>query len=184
MVLKQWVWVWVSVVPNIFMISLTFVRYSNGSHGIVVRTTGFWSCSSGFEFQPLPTFLTQLLRQKIVIPPPFSCMKSVDTRIFLKPGRVPLRNVSVMWDQTISTEDRDTRPLLCIKIFETAIFLKHRRVPLRIFSALWDKKFPTEDRDINLFCIKFFDTLYQIFWYSETKQFRRKIVIPAPLFYP
>ena len=51
-------------------------------------------------------FLTQLLWRKIVIPPPL-CMKSFVTRIFLKPGRVLLRN---FWhrDKKFSTENRDT----------------------------------------------------------------------------
>ena len=39
------------------MISLTFVRNSNRSHGTVGRTTGFWSGRYGFESQPSPTFL-------------------------------------------------------------------------------------------------------------------------------
>ena len=34
-----------------------------------------------------------------------------DTRSFLKHRRVPLRNDSVLPDKTISTENRDTRPL-------------------------------------------------------------------------
>ena len=38
------------------MISLTFVRTANGSHGIVGRTTGFWNAWYGFELQHLPIF--------------------------------------------------------------------------------------------------------------------------------
>ena len=57
MVLQQKVRVRVSVVANIFMISLTFVRSSNGSHGTVGRTTLVWSGRYGFESQPSPTFL-------------------------------------------------------------------------------------------------------------------------------
>ena len=49
MVLQQQIRVRVSVVPNIFMISLTFFRNSNGSHGTVGTTTGFWDGRSVFE---------------------------------------------------------------------------------------------------------------------------------------
>ena len=72
MVLQQKVRVRVSVVPNIFMISLTFVRNSNGSHGTVGRTTRFWSGRYGFESQPSPTFLiitTENLATHSLLPP-------------------------------------------------------------------------------------------------------------------
>ena len=46
----------VSVVPNLFMISLTCVKVSNGSYGRMVRTTGFWCGKYGFESQPSSTF--------------------------------------------------------------------------------------------------------------------------------
>ena len=62
--------VWVSVLPNIFMISLTFIRNSSGSLGTVGGTRGFWSGSYGFKSQPLPPFLPWMVQQKIVIPPP------------------------------------------------------------------------------------------------------------------
>ena len=43
---------------------------------------------------------TTFLRRKIVIPkiviPPLLCMKKIDTRVFLKPGRVPLQNFLVL----------------------------------------------------------------------------------------
>ena len=77
------------------------------------------------------------------------------------------------------------------KVFDTRNFLKHRRVHLRCLSVTWDKKFLTRYRDKSSFppsvlSRKFFGTrsfLKQVnfphepFWYCETKQFRRNIVI-------
>ena len=54
--LKKYVRVRVFVVSDIFIISLTFVRISNCSHGTVGTTTGFWSEMYGLEYQTLPTF--------------------------------------------------------------------------------------------------------------------------------
>ena len=77
--------------------------------------------------------------------------------------------------------------------FDTRNFLKHRRVPLQNSSALWDKKHPTEKFDTSSLRPPFIHKLfryrkhsetqhrrvYGTFRYCETKQFRRKIVIPA-----
>ena len=46
-----------SLVPNVVIISLTFIRICNGSHGTVGRTTGFWSCRYGFETLSCQIFL-------------------------------------------------------------------------------------------------------------------------------
>ena len=40
--------------------------------------------------------------------PPLLSVTFLDARSFLKVGRVPLRNFSVVWDKTFSTENRDT----------------------------------------------------------------------------
>ena len=63
-------------------------------------------------------------------------------------------------------------------------------VPLRKVSVLWDKKYSTENPDNPFYAWKistaqfFWNTeahLFEVFHYSETKHFRRKIVIlPAP----
>ena len=59
---------------------------------------------------------TKNFRQKIVILP-FSSPSSLlsinffDTRNFVKDTRVALGSFSVLWDKTILTENRDTRPL-------------------------------------------------------------------------
>ena len=43
--------------------------------------------------------------------PPLSSIKLFETRDFSKHRRVPLRNDSVLWDKTILTENRPSRPL-------------------------------------------------------------------------
>ena len=61
-----------------------------------------------------PTKFLGFVRQQISIENrdvPFVGIKLFDTRSFLKHRRVPLRNDSVLPDKTISTENRDTRPL-------------------------------------------------------------------------
>ena len=149
MVLQQKVQVRVSVAPKIFMISLTFVRSSNGSHGTVGRTTVVWSGRYGFESQPSPTFLiitTENLDTPPSSPPLIFKLFAPENLLKLKHSRVPLRNFSVLRDKRISIENLDF-PLLGRKFFDTWNFLKHRRIPLRSFSALWDKNFPTENRD-------------------------------------
>ena len=95
-------------------------------------------------------------------PPPLSILTFFDTRNVLKNRRVPLRNISVLWDKIFDIKSwyslPPSPPLLSIKFFDTRNFVKHRRFPLRSFSVLWDKRFSTENRDILLLGIKFFDT--------------------------
>ena len=121
---------------------------SNGYHGTVGRTTGFWSGRYGFESQPSPTFLI-FTKESLVTPfPPrlihklFRSWKSSETQH----TRVPLRNFSVLRDKKFYIENLDFT-LLGIKIFDARNFLKHRGVPLWSFSAPWDKFCPTENRD-------------------------------------
>ena len=55
---------------------------------------------------------TKNFRRKIVIlsPLPQLAIKSFDARNFLEHRRVPLRNFLVLWDNSFSTENRDTHP--------------------------------------------------------------------------
>ena len=148
MILQQKVRVRVSVVPNIFMISLTFVRNSNGSHGTVGRTTGFWSGRYGFESQPSHTFLiigTENHDTPSLLSPPLVFS-------FFAPGNLLKHSTQGFpfeifryCEKKFSIENLDF-PLLGIKFLDTRNFLKHRRAPVRNFSALWDKNFPTESR--------------------------------------
>ena len=66
------------------------------------------------ETEGFPYEVSRFVRQQIFIENrdvPFVGIKLFDTRSFLKHRRVPLRNDSVLPDKTISTENRDTRPL-------------------------------------------------------------------------
>ena len=111
----------------------------------------------------------------------------------LKHERVPLRKISVLWEKTISTENRDTRPLLLSLAFlHTGNFLKHRRVLYEMFRY-WHKKILTENRYTSPLpsCPESFPIPemfwstegfpYEIFRHCETKNFQRKIVLPLLL---
>ena len=70
----------------------------------------------GFPYEICRHCETKNFRQKIVILPSSSpssllSINFFDTRNFVKHRRVPLRSFSVLWDKTILTENRDTRPL-------------------------------------------------------------------------
>ena len=63
----------------------------------------------------------------------------LDTGNFLKLGRVSLRTLSVVWDNTLSTTNRDPPPL-STKCFHTGKFLKHRKVPPPEVSRVFRQK--------------------------------------------
>ena len=66
----------------------------------------------------------------------------------MKHRRVPLWKVSVLWDKTVSTRNRDNSPPIpCIKFFNARSFLKHRTGHLRKTLVFWDKKSSTESGD-------------------------------------
>ena len=135
------------------MISLTFVRSSNGSHGTVGRTTVVWSGSYGFESQPSPTFL-------------IITTENLDT-----PSLLPLLSLN----------------FLLLKIFWNTA---HKGSPTKFFGTARQKIFYRKSRFSPL-RHKIFrypklseGFLYEMFWYCETKQFWRKIVIPAASLIP
>ena len=72
-------------------------------------------------------------------PAPLIPLTFLDTRNFLKLGRVSLRTFSVVWDNTFSTTNRDPPPL-CTKYFHTRKFLKHRKVPSPKVSGFFRQK--------------------------------------------
>ena len=174
------------------MISLTFVRNSNGYHGRVVKTTRFRSARYGFESQPSTIFLIWLVRRKIVIPPLLMYEK-----IRYQNFSETTKGSATKFFGTVRQKIFDGKKIVILhasspppprykKFFDTKNFLKYRRV-LRSFSVLWDKNFPTEDRCIPFLCIKFVDIRnflkhwkvpQEIFRHRETKNFRRKNVIP------
>ena len=79
--------------------------------------------------------------------------------VFLKHRRVSLRNFSVLWHRSFSTEIYNVY-LFCTNILDPRNFLKHRLVLLWKNSVLWDKTFSTKNRDTPLpfYRIKFLDT--------------------------
>ena len=88
---------------------------------------------------------------------PFSSMKLLETKSFLKNSRIPLRKFSALWDIKISTENRDKPPLIhkCFSMPENfrkteGFFYKAFRFgPVR-------RKVPTKPW-CPLLCMKIFD---------------------------
>ena len=72
-------------------------------------------------------------------PAPLIPLTFLDTRNFLKIGRVSLRTFSVVWDNTFSTTNRDPPPL-STKYFHNRKFLKHRKVPPPKVSGVFRQK--------------------------------------------
>ena len=86
-----------------------------------------------------PTFFKFINTMKIVISP-LLCMKIFDTRVLLKPGRVPLRNFSILWDKKFEGKSWYP-PLLSIKFFDTRNFLKQKGSPTIFFGSVRQKFF-------------------------------------------
>ena len=188
------------------MISLTFIRNSDGSHGTVGRITGFWSGRYGFETQTLPTFynLINTMENRDTPSPQPLIHKRFRYGKFSKHSTEGFLHEIFRYCETkkYSTEKKSSYPPppppLSIKLFDPGNFLKHRRVPLRCFSVLWDKQFSTENRDTpclpspspspsypyNFSITEIFWTTeafpYEVFRYYETTNFRRKILILPP----
>ena len=124
------------------LLSLTFLDNLNFWNTERLPHEVFWHCE------------TKIFRRKTVMLPPSTPLLSIkffDTRNFPKHRKVVLRNVLILWDRTISTENSDTRPrLLSPAFFDTRYFLKQRKVPFRIFSVLRDNEFSTENRSTLL----------------------------------
>ena len=92
-----------------------------------------------------------------------------------------------------STENLETPSLPLFKIFfDTRFFANYRRVPVRSFRIPWDNNASLEScgpflsgkyfpKSHTLWTTEGF--LYEVFPYCETKQFWRKIVIPAPFLF-
>ena len=100
--------------------------------------------------------------------------------------------VWVMWDKSSDKTLMPPPPLLCMKIFDKRIFLKQQSILLWNISVQRDKKFSTENLDTpippsypNFFNIRIYCNSkgipYGNFRHCETKNFRRKILIPPPL---
>ena len=106
--------------------------------------------------------------------------------------RVPLRNFSALWDIKISTENRDMPPPIHKLFSIPEIFWKTEGFLYKAFRfGLVRQKISTKPWcPPPLRCMKFYDKKIflntkvfsnEMFWYSETKPFRRKIVMPPSL---
>ena len=146
-----------------------FLKHWRDAHKI------FWHCE------------TKNFRRKNVRPP-FSSIEIFETRNFLKNSRIPLRffRYCETWNFQLKIV---ICPLLSKKFFRYQKFSGRQKGSFtKIFvSVLWDKK-NWQNRDAppsyaskisrkeffwktEVFC-------NGIFWYSQTKTFRRKMVIP------
>ena len=100
----------------------------------------FSSSRTGLESQPLPTFFNFIVTTENR-DTPLLWMKIFDDRISLKPGRVPLRIFSAMWDKKFSMENRDTPPpSLMQENFRYQIFSETQKVFSTKLFSLWNKK--------------------------------------------
>ena len=156
-----------------------------------VGQQGFEALGKGSNPSLYLHFLIYVLRRKIVIPPPllhekFRYQNFSETR----------KGSCTKFFGTVRQNTFDGKtwypPPLVRNIFRYPNLVKQWKVPLRKFSAQWDKKFSTENLDtpspallsINFSIPEtFWNTegfLYEMIRYCETKQFWRKIVIPAP----
>ena len=149
----------------------------------------FWN-TEGFPYEILRDikFSTENRDNSLLRPPLFH-------KIFryqkLSETRKGSTQFLVLWDNSSSTENRDTpspSPLLSIKFFDTRIFPKHRRVPygLRYWEAKKSTKIvmpPPLSLILNFFGYqkhkshptKIFGSVRQIFFW-------RRIVIPPSLY--
>ena len=132
---------------------------------------------------------TKNFDKTVKLPPSFAWKFSIPE--FFRNTEVFFYEFYRHWDKNFSTEFSDI-PLLCIKFFAIRNFLKHRTVPQRIFSALCDKSFrrrkviprPPSLMHKNFRYPKFFDTpkcSNKIFRYCETKNLKRKVMMPPLL---
>ena len=121
-----------------FSTSLTFVRISNCSHGTLGRRTGFRNGGYRFDSQPLPIFFNFFNMTGNRDTHPFLCKRSFESKIFLKPGRVPLRNISVLWEKR--TSKKMWHPYYPKKI-NSRTFPKHSGRPKKVVSTMRQKNF-------------------------------------------
>ena len=119
---------------------------------------------------------------------PLVCIKFFDTPNFLKHWRDA--HEIFRHCETKKFRRKLVIPPIMHKIFRYPKFSETSKGCPRIFSALWDKKIFDGKTWYPLVCINFFDTLnflkhlghaHEIFWHCETKNFRRKNVIPPSM---
>ena len=101
--------------------------------------------------------------------------------------RVPIQSFSFRSCETKNSDKTVMPPLLCMKIFDKRVFLKHQSVLQWNILVQWNKNFDWKSRYSPPPYPNFFDTRkycnskkfpYGNFRHCETKNFRRKLVIP------
>ena len=113
---------------------------------------------------------TKQFWRKVVVP--LKPLTFLDTRNFLKFGRVSLRTFPVVWDNTVSTTNRDP-PHLSMKYFQTRKFLKHRKLPPPKLSRVFSQKFSMEFLILPTFYPETF-SLPDFFWNTAQKDSPKK----------
>ena len=164
--------------PPLF--SLIFFRYQ------IFRQTQKWS-STNFLRTMIQNFLTEK-RDNLSIPPSHFFVIFFDTRIFVEHRRVPLRSLSLLWNNKLFMEDRGK--ICSSRNLSIPEFNDNNGFPYEVFRYSETTKPSIEIRYILFLGIKFFDTRNflkhrRILLPNDSvlldKIFRRKIVILAPL---
>ena len=126
-------------------------------------------------------------------PPPLLLSKFFRDQKLVKHWKIPLRNFSALWDKKISIENLESPPppsypstfSLPEDFWNTA----QKGSPTKFIGTVRQKTFDGKTW-YPLVCIKFFDTpnflklwryAHEIFQHCETKNFRRKNVIPPSM---
>ena len=141
----------------------------------------FWNKS--VPYKTFWYYETKKFRDKTVIP--LFCIKSFDTRNFLKHRIVLLQNFPALWDKKISTVNNDN-PLLSFKISDTRNFLEDRESPYWNFRYC-EKNNNLQNRDTSSYASfliqKFSETKESPYYfprYCKTKKCREKVVLSPP----
>ena len=97
-------------------------------------------------------------RRTIVTTVPFPILNIFRFQKELDHRKVPLRKVSVLWDQKLDGESWCPPTFFSLTFSDLKKFLKHRTVHLRSVWVLWDKKFQRKIvKPFPLLCMKSFD---------------------------
>ena len=166
--------------------------HSNGSHRTVGRTTGFWTGRSGFDSlsRQISLWFHWHLSEVPMVPMALwvgqQWFEAVDT------GSNPSLHLHFKLLRRKILILPPSAPLLSLNFLLLKIFWNtaHKGSPTKFFGTARQKIFYRKSRFSPL-RHKIFrypklseGFLYEMFWYCETKQFWRKIVIPAASLIP
>ena len=103
-------------------------------------------------------------RRRIVILLALLCMKNVDIRNFLKHRRAPLQSFLQLWDESFSTENRDTPsllPPLILKSFRCTKFSERQNGSSTEWFNTVRQRYGSE-----VFCMTFLKLKRNLLWVS------------------